>query len=101
MDTRLTEAPYLAGEDYSIADMACWSWIRAARAIEIDLSDYPALNDWFARVGERPAVKKGAHVPEGNHQLRTQTVKMAVTPEQWANMFQHDMQGRPLPGAPA
>ncbi len=95
MDTRLTEVLYLAGDDYSIADIACWSWVRAARAIDIDLADYPALNAWFAVVGARPAVLEGAYVPPDNHQLQSGSRKMAVTPEQWAMLFPHDMQGRP------
>ena len=93
MDARLAEAPYLAGDEYSIADMACWSWIRAARAI--DIADYPALAAWFERVGERPAVQKGAYLPSDNFQLKKAATKMRVTPEQWAMLFQHDMQGRP------
>ena len=89
MDRRLAEAPYLAG-DYSIADIACWSWVRAARAIAIRLEEYPHLLAWFDRVGARPAVIEGARVPEGNHQLRTQVVKMQLTPGQWSNMFGED-----------
>ena len=95
MDARLAEAPYLAGDEYSIADMACWSWVRAARAIDIDIADYPALAAWFERVGERPAVQKGAYLPSDNFQLKKAATKMRVTPEQWAMLFQHDMQGRP------
>ena len=101
MDARLAEVPFLAGDEYSIADIACWSWVRAARAIDIDLADYPSLAGWFDRVGERPAVQEGAYVPPENHQLQTGSRKMAVTPEQWAMLFPHDMQGRPhaAPGA--
>jgi GST-like protein len=101
MDARLAEAPFLAGDEYSIADIACWSWVRAARAIDIDLADYPSLAGWFDRVGERPAVQEGAYVPPENHQLQTGSRKMAVTPEQWAMLFPHDMLGRPhaAPGA--
>lgn len=95
MDARLAEAAYLAGDEYSIADIACWSWVRAARAIDIDIADWPALSDWFARVGERPAVQEGAYVPPENFQLKKGATKAAVTPEQWAQLFQHDMQGRP------
>ena len=95
MDGRLSEAPYLAGDEYSIADIACWSWVRAARAIDLDIADWPALADWFARVGERPAVQEGAHVPADNFQLKKGVSKMPVTPEQWSQLFNHDMQGRP------
>jgi GST-like protein len=96
MDRRLAEAPYLAGEEYSIADIACWSWIRAARAIDIDIAAYPALADWFERVGERPAVREGAYVAPDNPQLRGG--KTPLTPEQWANLFPTDVHGRPHAG---
>jgi len=86
MDRRLGEADYLAGE-YSIADIACWSWIRAARAIDIDIAEYPHLKAWFERVGERPAVREGAAVPVDNHQVQTGSRKMNLTAEQWSNMF--------------
>jgi GST-like protein len=100
MDARLAEAPYLAGDDYSIADIACWSWIRAARAIDLKLEDYPSLLRWFDAVAARPAVQKGAHVPADNHQLQTGSRKMPVTPEQWANLFHHDSEGRPYAPQP-
>lgn len=90
MNRRLGEADYLAGE-YSIADIACWSWIRAARAIDIDIAEYPALAAWFERVGARPAVIEGAAVPADNHQLQTGSRKMNLTPEQWSNMFGQNM----------
>ena len=46
-------------------------------------------------------MQEGAYVPPENHQLQTGSRKMAVTPEQWAMLFPHDMQGRPhaAPGA--
>ena len=82
---------YVAGSDYSIADIACWSWIRATRAIDVDIADYPHIQAWFDRVGERPAVRQGAYVPADNQQLRPGSVKMNLTAEQWSNMFGENM----------
>jgi len=90
MNRRLGEADYLAGE-YSIADIACWSWIRATRAIDVDIADYPHIQAWFDRVGERPAVLEGGHVPADNQQLRPGSVKMSLTAQQWSNMFGENM----------
>ena len=53
LEGRLGKVEYLAGE-YSIADIACWPWIRAARVIEIPLEDYPNLKRWFEAVDARP-----------------------------------------------
>jgi GSH-dependent disulfide-bond oxidoreductase len=86
MDRRLEAAAYLAGE-YSIADMACWPWVRAVHAIGIPIADYPALQAWFDRVGERPAVQRGAALPAG-HFLNVPGVRKAqLTPDQWSNLF--------------
>lgn len=62
LDARLAHAPYLAGPAYSIADIATWPWIGAAGFIGLDLQPYPALRDWQARIGERPAVQRGMAV---------------------------------------
>lgn len=58
IDGQLKDSPYLAGE-YSIADCGLWPWIRIAGYGDIILEDYPHLAEWFERVGERPAVKRG------------------------------------------
>ena len=58
MDKRLGEVDYLAGE-YSIADIATWPWVRAAKNFDtLPLSDYPNLSKWFDSIDSRPAVKK-------------------------------------------
>lgn len=63
LDRRLSEAEYLADE-YSVADIAAWPWIKSHRSAGIELPDYPALERWFKRVGEREAVRRGSRVPE-------------------------------------
>lgn len=44
---------------YSIADMAIFPWIATVKARSIDLSAFPAVAAWFARLRERPAVARG------------------------------------------
>ena len=61
MNTRLEDRDFLAGE-YSIADMACWPWIRGYKAYGIDLTEFPNLRAWFKRVGGRPAVERAANI---------------------------------------
>ncbi|MEO3429704.1 glutathione S-transferase N-terminal domain-containing protein [Pelagibius sp. CAU 1746] len=63
LDKRLTEAEYLAGGDYSIADMATYPWAARHEWHGIALEDFPAVNRWFDAVGSRPAVEKGMAVP--------------------------------------
>ncbi|WP_267425926.1 glutathione S-transferase N-terminal domain-containing protein [Methylobacterium sp. GC_Met_2] len=69
MDRRLGEGPYLAGADYSIADIACYAWTLAATTflkepLEETLAGVPNVHAWLERVGERPAVKRGMEVPK-------------------------------------
>ena len=62
MDTRLADRPFLAGRDYTIADIAVWPWLRSWHNQGIDWADFPRLKDWFDRIGERPAVRRGVEV---------------------------------------
>ncbi|MBL8642441.1 MAG: glutathione S-transferase N-terminal domain-containing protein [Rhodospirillaceae bacterium] len=64
MDRQLAANAYLAGADYSIADIACHGWIIAAsRTIEGGLEAWPHVKAWHEKVGTRPAVQRGLTVP--------------------------------------
>jgi len=60
MNTRLATRKYLAG-GYSIADMACWSWVVSATRY-IGIAEFPHLKAWSERVGARPAVQRGRNI---------------------------------------
>lgn len=62
MDKRLAEAPYFAGDDYSIADIAIWPWLRNYKKEGIDMEEYPHVKAWFDKIGARPAVQRGLQV---------------------------------------
>jgi glutathione S-transferase/GST-like protein len=55
VDRRLEGRDFLAG-DYSIADMACWPWMRNPAAHGVDVDEFPKAKAWRARIAERPAV---------------------------------------------
>lgn len=68
LERRLSATPYLAGEHYSIADMAAYPWTVSATNYMKDvlgeyLSSTPAIHDWLKRVGARPGVQRGMAVP--------------------------------------
>jgi GST-like protein len=62
LDKRLAGTPYLAGECYSIADIATFPWIRPHKRQGQDLSDFPNVKRWFDEIAERPATQRGIEV---------------------------------------
>ncbi len=62
IDRRLSKSRFLAGKDYSIADIATFPWVRSWENQGIVLSDYPHLEKWFNKIAERPAVQRGVKV---------------------------------------
>jgi len=63
MDRRLGNVDYLAG-DYSIADIACFPWVRAAVLRHDGITDFPNLARWYRTIDARPAVARGLQVPD-------------------------------------
>lgn len=62
LDTRLAETEYVAGDFYSIADMAIWPWAQNWKGQEQTLDDKPNFARWLDAVWDRPAVKAGKAV---------------------------------------
>jgi GSH-dependent disulfide-bond oxidoreductase len=62
MDTQLGKSAYLAGSEYTIADIAAFPWTRSWQNQGIDLSDYPNVKRWHEAIAARPAVQRGVDV---------------------------------------
>ncbi len=63
INERLGKTAYLAGAEYSIADIATFPWIARHDWHRVDLSTFPNVARWFAEIGARPAVVKGMSIP--------------------------------------
>ena len=63
MDGRLAGNAYLAGDEYSIADIASFGWLHIAQLVGFDFSAWPHVGAWYARVAARPAVQLGITLP--------------------------------------
>jgi GST-like protein len=63
MNKRLGEAKYLAGDEYTIADIATYPWVARYEWHQVDLNEFPNVKRWFDEISARPAVKKGMAVP--------------------------------------
>jgi GST-like protein len=62
IDRQLAKTKYLAGAEYSIADIATFPWLRNWQNQGIVLADYPHLKKWFDEIAARPAVQRGVQV---------------------------------------
>jgi len=59
LDNRLENTKYLAGEKYTIADIATWPWIARHEWHDIGLKNYKSLSRWYLEISNRDAVIKG------------------------------------------
>jgi GST-like protein len=59
LDSRLENSKYLAGEKYSIADIATWPWIARHEWHDIGLKNFKNLSNWYLDIASREAVIKG------------------------------------------
>ncbi len=58
LNHQLAEHEYICG-DYSIADIACWPWVRSHESLGQPLDEFPDLRRWFDSIASRPAVQRG------------------------------------------
>ena len=95
MNNRLYDRRYLAGDQYSIADMISYPWTIGWEAQGQDINEFKHFKRWFEEVGHRPAVKRGMEV--GNN-LRVDP--STLTSEERAQMRKIMYNQRAIP-APA
>ncbi|WP_418647581.1 glutathione S-transferase N-terminal domain-containing protein [Thauera butanivorans] len=80
LDLRLAGREYLC-DDYSIADMACFPWVRIHKLTGVALDDFANVQAWYGRVRGRPAVGRGLDL------LRDRWVDVSASPEARRNLF--------------
>lgn len=62
INNRLYESPYLAGDEYTIADMITYPWTVGWEAQGQDINEFKYFKRWFEELGERPALQRGMAV---------------------------------------
>ncbi|MFN7753514.1 MAG: glutathione S-transferase family protein [Pseudomonadota bacterium] len=62
LDKRLAQSPWVAGDEYTIADIAIFPWMRGSEKRGVDLAAYPNVKRWFDTIGARPAVQRALQV---------------------------------------
>ncbi len=88
IDRRLAETgAFIAGRQYTIADMALWPWARSHANQGIDFADYPQVARWFEIIGARGAVKRAVKV-------LAERRRPLVDDQAKANLFGSEQYGR-------
>ena len=62
LEKQLSKNKFIAGNTYSIADIAIFPWLRSWKNQGVEITDYPHVYAWFNKISERPAVKRGVEV---------------------------------------
>jgi GSH-dependent disulfide-bond oxidoreductase len=62
LEKQLAKKKFLCGDEYTIADMACFPWTRSTQNQGIDWADFPNVKRWHDAIAARPAVQKGVSV---------------------------------------
>jgi GST-like protein len=83
IDTRLGQRQYLGGDEYSLADIATYPWLRPYKLQGQNIDDWPNLKRWYMAVRARPAVQRGLAVMAEKVDRNTQ----APSGERWNNLF--------------
>ena len=58
VERRLAVSAYIAGDEYTVADIAFYPWLATYDELGIDMRDYPHVEAWLRRIAERPAVTR-------------------------------------------
>lgn len=81
LDERLTDREYLADE-FSVADIACFPWVRVHKGHGIDVARYPAVAAWSERIAARPSARVRLSDPRDGSTERT-----SFTADQFSTLF--------------
>lgn len=79
LNQQLAQHSFLAGENYSIADIATWPWVNIHEWSGVAIDGLPHLQRWLAQIAQRPAVQRGMQIPQPN----------VETPEEKAARIRH------------
>jgi len=87
LEKRLEKSPYVAGDDYGIADMAIWPGRASAFVMGMGLDDWPATHGWFERIRERPAVARAMQREDLKAPAKYLGRHQKLDEKEWSNMF--------------
>jgi len=94
LNNRLYETRYLAGEEYSIADMICYPWTVNWKFQGQDIEEFKYFKRWFEELGARPAVQKGMAV---GADLSVDNTKLPPEEQARIRKMLYNQRARPVP----
>ena len=96
INNRLVDQPYLAGKEYTIADMICYPWTVNWKVQGQDIEEFKYLKRWHEEIAARPAVKKGMTV---GADLSVDVTKLAPEEQARIRKIMYNQRARPVPKA--
>ena len=95
LNNRLYDRPYVAGADYSIADMICYPWTASWQLQGIDLNEFKHFKRWFEELSDRPAVQKGMAITAGPAE---DPASLSPEEQERRRKLLYNQRARPAPG---
>jgi len=93
LNMRLSDRPYLAGAEYTIADMICYPWCVNHKLQGQNLDDFKYMKRWFEELSARPAVQKGMQVGTG---LSVDVTKLPTEEQARIRKIMYNQRARPV-----
>ncbi len=87
LEKRLEKSAYVAGDEYTIADMAIWPGRASAFVMGMGLDEWPAMHGWFERIRERPAVVRAMARDDLKAPAKYVGRHQKLGDKEWSNMF--------------
>jgi len=94
LNNRLHDRPYLAGSEYTIADMIAYPWTVGWKAQGQDIDEFPYFKRWFEEIGSRPAVQRGMAV---GSELSTDVTKLPPEEQARIRKILYNQRALPVP----
>ncbi len=69
LDHQLSTHPFLASDEFTVADIATWCWVRSYKWAKVDITSKPRVVDWVHRVRARPGVERGISFGVPNEEI--------------------------------
>lgn len=96
LNNRLYDRPYLAGNEYTIADMIAYPWTVNWKMQGQDIEEFKYFKRWFEELGKRPAVQKGMAV---GADLSTDVTKLPLEEQERIRKMMYNQRARPVKAA--